>query len=490
MCSKDRRGSDPKWREYVGGGKSNTQPLSPHLLVLLQRLRHPKAGGWRGPLRNFDCPIGVQSVFLRGDGKFGNALLHIPPLPAGQLRSGLFREPLLLLLCSQKKRPLFPLRPRLADMGDPPAAAAPNRSDVELVVASAGPRRQSRVSVSAVAFVVGLGLLVLALTPPKTEPAALVARYDERVYRAYLDKGLGGDALPGLAPAVDTITANGIRWAAASDAQAAAAVQARIQSSKRTNAAVSAASSAVRRATASVAQRATIDGWPPLVYKGPRLTALPKLGSAQSPQGQQLAAVSSSPATRLSDAGQAALAKGRASSEPKTNKLDMADEGGDEGLQVASAVKDAVGDNSEEGGDLGEADYVGPPDDTAAVEAVQAAVKAGADAEVDDAVAKSKQAALNDYAAAKSDFLDKEAEQPDGGVGGIIAMEGEPGHPIGYARRTQQQHMMAGTVRRVRQQGPQHAGVVWEMHTRACAPARVRRLARSRTRTFAHAHAA
>ena len=372
-------------------------------------------------------------------------------------------------------------------MGDPPAAAAPNRSDVELVVASAGPRRQSRVSVSAVAFVVGLGLLVLALTPPKTEPAALVARYDERVYRAYLDKGLGGDALPGLAPAVDTITANGIRWAAASDAQAAAAVQARIQSSKRTNAAVSAASSAVRRATASVAQRATIDGWPPLVYKGPRLTALPKLGSAQSPQGQQLAAVSSSPATRLSDAGQAALAKGRASSEPKTNKLDMADEGGDEGLQVASAIKDAVGDNSEEGGDLGEADYVGPPDDTAAVEAVQAAVKAGADAEVDDAVAKSKQAALNDYAAAKSDFLDKEAEQPDGGVGGIIAMEGEPGHPIGYARRTQQQHMMAGTVRRVRQQGPQHAGVVWEMHTRACAPARVRRLACAGSLVRAHA---
>ena len=156
---------------------------------------------------------------------------------------------------------------RLADMGDPPAAAAPNRSDVELVVASAGPRRQSRVSVSAAAFVVGLGLLVLALTPPKTEPAALVARYDERVYRAYLDKGLGGDALPGLAPAVDTITANGIRWAAASDAQAAAAVQARIQSSKRTNAAVSAASSAVRRATASVAQRATIDGCAPFELK-------------------------------------------------------------------------------------------------------------------------------------------------------------------------------------------------------------------------------
>ena len=371
--------------------------------------------------------------------------------------------------------------------GDLPAAAATNRSDVELVVASAGPRRQSRVSVSAVAFVVGLGLLVLALTPPKTEPAALVARYDERVYRAYLDKGLGGDALPGLAPAVDTITANGIRWAAASDAQAAAAAQARIQSSKRTNAAVSAASSAVRRATASVAQRATIDGWPPLVYKGPRLTALPKLGAAPSPQGQQLAAVSSSPATRLTHERQAALAKRRASSEPKTNKLDMADEGGDQGLQVAAVVKDAVGDNSAEGGDLGEADYVGPPDDTAAVEAVQAAVKAGADAEVDDAVAKSKQAALSDYAAAKSDFLSKEAAQPDGGVGGIIAMEGEPGHPIGYARRTQQQRTTAGTVRRVRQQGPRHAGVVWQMHTRASRSARRRQRTQARSSTHTHA---
>ena len=45
-----------------------------------------------------------------------------------------------------------------------------------------------------------------------------------------------------------------------------------------------------------------------------------------------------------------------------------------------------------EGENLADADY-GTPDDLAAVEAVQAAVKAGADAEVDDAVAKSKHAA-------------------------------------------------------------------------------------------------
>jgi len=86
-------------------------------------------------------------------------------------------------------------------------------------------------------------------------------------------------------------------------------------------------------------------------------------------------------------------------------KLDLTDEG-DNALAVAGTVKSAVAGGSEEGQNLADADY-GTPDDLAAVEAVQAAVKAGADAEVDDAVANSKVAAATDYVAARSAFMEK-----------------------------------------------------------------------------------
>ena len=59
-------------------------------------------------------------------------------------------------------------------------------------------------------------------------------------------------------------------------------------------------------------------------------------------------------------------------------------------------------------------------------------------------MAKSKQAAATDYVAARADFMDKEAAEPNGGVGSIIAMEGEPGHPANYARGTRHAHTVAG----------------------------------------------
>ena len=134
----------------------------------------------------------------------------------------------------------------------------------------------------------------------------------------------------------------------------------------------------------------------------------------------------------------------------QTSQLDGLSEDGDNGVAVAAVVKDAIGAKSEEGENLSDADY-GAPDDVAAVEAVQEAVKAEADAEVDEAVANSKQAAATDYVAARSDFMTQEAAEPNGGVGGIIAMEGEPGHPANYARSqprrstaAQQQHRAYG----------------------------------------------
>ena len=124
---------------------------------------------------------------------------------------------------------------------------------------------------------------------------------------------------------------------------------------------------------------------------------------------------------------------GQVSTPMRTSKLGLEDDGGDNAVAVAAAVKDAVGERSSEGSNLADEDY-GTPDDLAAVEAVQEAVKAGADAEVDDAVAASKTAAVNDYVAAKADFMAKESAEPNGGVGSIIAMEGEPGHPANYVR--------------------------------------------------------
>jgi hypothetical protein len=138
-----------------------------------------------------------------------------------------------------------------------------------------------------------------------------------------------------------------------------------------------------------------------------------------------------------------------------TSKLDLTDEG-DNALAVAGTVKSAVAGGSEEGQNLADADY-GTPDDLAAVEAVQAAVKAGADAEVDDAVANSKIAAATDYVAARSAFMEKEKAEPNGGVGSIIAMEGEPGHPAKYARGQMQAQTLLGGQHRA--YGPPGAAV-------------------------------
>jgi len=125
--------------------------------------------------------------------------------------------------------------------------------------------------------------------------------------------------------------------------------------------------------------------------------------------------------------------------------LEMADND----LAVAKTIKAEVGDKSSEGENLGDADY-GAPDDMQNIAAVQAAVQAGADSEIDDAIAKSKTDAIASYVAAKSDFMGKETMVPNGGVGSIIAMEGEPGHPANYARNLQhklasKQHRAYGT---------------------------------------------
>jgi hypothetical protein len=105
----------------------------------------------------------------------------------------------------------------------------------------------------------------------------------------------------------------------------------------------------------------------------------------------------------------------------QSSKLDMMDEG-DKDLQVATSIKSAVGDKTAEGSNLtsGEPASSGEPfatpDEMKAIEQVQAAVKAAADAEIDEAVASSKHAAMTDYVGVRDKFLEKEAANNVTGV--------------------------------------------------------------------------
>ena len=110
------------------------------------------------------------------------------------------------------------------------------------------------------------------------------------------------------------------------------------------------------------------------------------------------------------------VAKARPVESKSTSKLDMADEG-DKDVAVAATIKDTVGDKSTEGTNLtsGEPAW-GTPDDMKAVEKVQAAVKAAADAEIDEAVASSKRAAMSSYTDSRNKFLEHEAKNNVTGV--------------------------------------------------------------------------
>jgi len=105
----------------------------------------------------------------------------------------------------------------------------------------------------------------------------------------------------------------------------------------------------------------------------------------------------------------------------QSSKLDMMDEG-DKDLQVATSIKSAVGDKTAEGSNLTSGEPASSdepfatPDEMKAIEQVQAAVKAAADAEIDEAVASSKHAAMTDYVGARDKFLEKEAANNVTGV--------------------------------------------------------------------------
>jgi hypothetical protein len=108
----------------------------------------------------------------------------------------------------------------------------------------------------------------------------------------------------------------------------------------------------------------------------------------------------------------------------------LADEN-DQAVAVAAAVKSVDGDTSAEGGNLGDGDMP----DMDAIKKVQAAVKAAADAEVDDAVAASKDAATSSYAASREHFMQEEAKNPNAVIDGAVEIypkEGTPGRPVGY----------------------------------------------------------
>lgn len=93
-----------------------------------------------------------------------------------------------------------------------------------------------------------------------------------------------------------------------------------------------------------------------------------------------------------------------------TSKLDMSDEG-DKDLQVANSIKETVGDKSAEGANLTASEPpFADPAEMKAIEKVQEAVKAAADAEIDEAVATSKQSAMSSYAETRNHFLEKEAK--------------------------------------------------------------------------------
>lgn len=94
----------------------------------------------------------------------------------------------------------------------------------------------------------------------------------------------------------------------------------------------------------------------------------------------------------------------------KTSKLDMSDEG-DKDLQVANTIKETVGDKSAEGANLTSSEHpFADPAEMKAIEKVQEAVKAAADAEIDEAVATSKESAKSSYAETRTHFLEKEAK--------------------------------------------------------------------------------
>jgi hypothetical protein len=103
-------------------------------------------------------------------------------------------------------------------------------------------------------------------------------------------------------------------------------------------------------------------------------------------------------------------------------------------VAAAAAVKSATGEGSAEGQNLQDEDPDMP--DMKAIAKVQAAMKEQADAEVDDAVSRSKAAATASYAESRDAFMVAEAANPNAGTDGAVEIypkEGSPGHPVGYA---------------------------------------------------------
>jgi hypothetical protein len=123
-----------------------------------------------------------------------------------------------------------------------------------------------------------------------------------------------------------------------------------------------------------------------------------------------LKSVSASPLTSL--ASKPVVAHAKVLQDSPLSKLDMADEG-DKDLSVASTIKEAVEDKSSEGANLTSSEPPwASPSEIKAVEQVQEAVKAAADAEIDEAVATSKKAAASSYHQSRNHFMDKEAQNP------------------------------------------------------------------------------
>ena len=101
-------------------------------------------------------------------------------------------------------------------------------------------------------------------------------------------------------------------------------------------------------------------------------------------------------------------------------------------VAAAAAIKSVAGDASAEGKNLQDPDMP----DMKAIAKVQAAMKEQADAEVDDAVSRSKAAATASYAESRDKFMVAEAANPNAGTDGAVEIypkEGSPGHPVGYA---------------------------------------------------------
>jgi len=133
-------------------------------------------------------------------------------------------------------------------------------------------------------------------------------------------------------------------------------------------------------------------------------------GAFETALGKKYTASRASPLATLASGTSVAEAQVVQAAKISTSKLDMADEG-DKDVQVATTIKNTVGGKSEQGGNLtsGEPSY-GTADDMKAVAQVQAAVKAAADAEVDEALATSHAAAKSSYTQTRDHFLAKEAK--------------------------------------------------------------------------------